>query len=171
MWGQRGEFMVVAGGVRALVEYEPGHGGPLTAHFQFHAIDLDRPFVSATGYRSHFDTAHGGLPVDAVARGILAAMLAEEKRPVMIEAGYRDLLAEDSLPAWLAGLEPPARRESATIPPGHVLVDVVLPAHKAFIVRRWSAEAAAKVKAARAARSNTKGKIDGTDSERDPVAP
>nr|CDG15364.1 FIG00466505: hypothetical protein [Yersinia pestis 16/95] len=172
LWGQRGQFLVVAGGVRALVEYEAGYGGPLNAHFQFHAVDLDRPFISATGYRSHFDTARGCMTVDEVARGILAAMLAEKKRPVLIEASYRDRLADDPLPGWLAGLVPPARRVPATvtIPPGFVLVDVVLPAHKAFIARRWAAEAAAKVKAARAARSNAKGKAGAGGRERDPAS-
>lgn len=170
LWGQRGQFLAVAGDVRALVEYEAGYGGPLNAHFQFHAVDLDRPFISATGYRSHFDTARGCMTVDEVARGILTAMLAEKKRPVLIEANYRDRLADAPLPDWLAGLVPPARREPATvtIPPGFVLVDVVLPAHKAFIARRWAAEAAGKVKAARAARSNAKGKAGGR--ERDPAS-
>ena len=113
LWGQRGQFLAVAGDVRALVEYEAGYGGPLNAHFQFHAVDLDRPFISATGYRSHFDTARGCMTVDEVARGILTAMLAEKKRPVLIEANYRDRLADAPLPDWLAGLVPPARREPA----------------------------------------------------------
>ena len=170
LWGQRGQFLAVTGDMRALVEYEAGYGGPLNAHFQFHAVDLDGPFISATGYRSHFDTARGCMTVDEVARGILTAMLAEKKRPVLIEANYRDRLADAPLPDWLAGLVPPARREPATvtIPPGFVLVDVVLPAHKAFIARRWAAEAAGKVKAARAARSNAKGKAGGR--ERDPAS-
>ena len=34
-----------------------------------------------------------------------------------------------------------------------VLVDVVLPSHRAFIARRWAAEAATRIKAARAAGS------------------
>lgn len=164
LWGQRGQFLVMAGDVRALVEYKPGCGGPLNAHFQFHAVDLDRPFISETGYRSHFDTARGCMTVNEVAHGILAAMLAEKKRPVMIEAACRARLADDPLPAWLAGLGPPARREPATvaIPPGFVLVDVVLPAHRAYIARRWAAEAAAK-----AARSNAKGKVVAAGPERD----
>lgn len=172
LWGQRGQFLAVAGDVRALVEYEAGYGGPLNAHFQFHAVDLDRPFISATGYRSHFDTARGCMTVDEVARGILAAMLAEKKRPVLIEASYRDRLADAPLPDWLAGLVPPARREPATvtIPPGFVLVDVVLPAHKAFIARRWAADAAAKVKAARAAKSDAKGKAGAAGRGRDPAS-
>ena len=172
LWGQRGQFLAVAGDVRALVEYEAGYGGPLNAHFQFHAVDLDRPFISATGYRSHFDTARGCMTVDEVARGILTAMLAEKKRPVLIEASYRDRLADAPLPDWLAGLVPPARREPATvtIPPGFVLVDVVLPAHKAFIARRWAADAAAKVKAARAAKSDAKGKAGVAGRGRDPAS-
>ncbi len=103
LWGQRGQFLAVAGDVRALVEYEAGYGGPLNAHFQFHAVDLDRPFISATGYRSHFDTARGCMTVDEVARGILTAMLAEKKRPVLIEANYRDRLADAPCPiGWPA---------------------------------------------------------------------
>ena len=54
LWGQRGQFLAVTGDMRALVEYEAGYGGPLNAHFQFHAVDLDRPFISETGYRSRF---------------------------------------------------------------------------------------------------------------------
>ena len=171
LWGQRGQFLVADGDMRALVEYEAGYGGPLGAHFQFHVIDLDRPFISETGYRSHFDTARGCMTVDEVARGILAAQRAEKKRPVMVEASYRDRLADAPLPAWLAGLEPPARREPATVlvPPGFVLVDVVLPSHRAFIARRWAAEAATKIKAARAAGLNAKGK--GAGTERDPASP
>ena len=121
LWGQRGQFLAVAGDVRALVEYEAGYGGPLNAHFQFHAVDLDRPFISATGYRSHFDTARGCMTVDEVARGILTAMLAEKKRPVLIEASYRDRLADAPLPDWLAGLVPPARLrpQRPHLPAGH----------------------------------------------------
>ena len=173
LWGQRGQFLVADGDMRALVEYEAGYGWPLGAHFQFHVIDLDRPFISETGYRSHFDTARGCMTVDEVARGILAAQRAEKKRPVMVEASYRDRLADAPLPAWLAGLEPPARRAPATVlvPPGFVLVDVVLPSHRAFIARRWAAEAATRIKAARAAGLDAKGKITGAGPERDPASP
>lgn len=173
LWGQRGQFLVADGDMRVLVEYEAGYGGPLGAHFQFHVIDLDRPFISETGYRSHFDTAQGCMTVDEVARGILAAQRAEKKRPVMVEASYRDRLADAPLPAWLTGLEPPARRAPATVlvPPGFVLVDVVLPSHRAFIARRWAAEAATRIKAARAAGLDAKGKITGAGPERDPASP
>ena len=41
---------------------------------------------------------------------------------------------------------PPARREPATVtvPAGFVLVDVVLPKQKAFIVKKWAEAAKAK---------------------------
>ncbi len=167
-WGQRGQFLVVAGGMRALVEYEAGYGGPLRAHFQFHVIDLDRPFISETGYRSHFDTARGCMTVDEVARGIMTAMQAEKKQTMMVEASYCDRLANQPLPAWLASMVPPARREPATlpVPAGFVLVDVVLPAHKAFIARRWAAEAAAKIAADRAASVEAMGQRNGARRRR-----
>ncbi|WP_367899703.1 hypothetical protein [Xanthomonas oryzae] len=61
----------------------------------------------------------------------------------MIDTKDRDRLADDALPRWLDNLDPPARREPATLPPGYALVDVILPPHQAFIARKW-AEAARK---------------------------
>ncbi|WP_246765560.1 klcB [Aminobacter sp. SR38] len=159
LWGQRGQFLVADGDMRALVEYEAGYGGPLGAHFQFHVIDLDRPFISETGYRSHFDTAQGCMTVDEVARGILAAQRAEKKRPVMVEASYRDRLADAPCPlGWPAWSRRRGAPATVLVPPGFVLVDVVLPSHRAFIARRWAAEAATRIKAARAAGLDAKGK-------------
>jgi hypothetical protein len=48
---------------------------------------------------------------------------------------------------------------------------VVLPSHRAFIARRWAAEAATRIKAARAAGLDAKGKITGAGPERDPASP
>ncbi|WP_193387859.1 hypothetical protein [Xanthomonas phaseoli] len=142
MWGQRGEFLIVVDGIRALVEFDAGFG-LLHCHFAFHAVDLDRPFISGTGYRSHFETAQGGMTVDQVAAAVFGQYLAEKNGRVMIDAGDRDRLADEALPGWLDNLEPAARREPATLPPGYVLVDVILPPHQAFIARKW-AEAARK---------------------------
>jgi len=98
------------------------------------------------------------MTVAEVAGGILSAMLAEKKRPVMIQASYRDRLAASPLPSWCTCLVSPARREPATVtvPAGFVLVDVVLPKQKAFIVKKWAEAAKAKVEAAR------KGIVDGS---------
>jgi hypothetical protein len=148
MWGQRGAFLVVVDGVRALVEFDAGFR-MLHCHFAFHAIDLDAPFVSETGYWSHFEAAQGGRAVDQVATAALRAQLVERNGPVVIDADSRDRLEDEPLPAWLEGLEPPARREPAGIPAGYELVDVILPAHRAFIARKWAEAARSRLAVAR----------------------
>lgn len=150
-WGQAGQFLIEVDGRRALVEFGGGIG-TMGSHFAFNAVDLDKPFISETGYRSHFDRLRGGMTVDAVATAIFAAFL-KEKRPRLIEQESRDRLAGYALPDWTTDLVPPARREPATVavPKGFVLVDVVLLAHQAFIVRKWDAQAKEKIKAAKAA--------------------
>lgn len=142
MWGQRGEFLITVEGIRALVEFDAGFG-LLHCHFAFHAVDLDAPFISETGYRSHFETAQGGMTVDQVAVGVFGRFLPEKDGRTMIGAADRDRLADEAVPAWLDSLEPAARREPASLPAGYVLVDAILQAHRAFVVRKW-AEAARK---------------------------
>ncbi len=149
LWGQCGEFLVIQDGMRVWVEYSEGMGSPLDAHFQFHAVDLDAPFISETGYRSAFSSACAGETVAEVARRVVAAIRGESKRPQMIEARERDALANEVLPAWLEGIEPPPRREPATLPPGYVRVSVDLPAHQAFIARKWATAAQGKIKTLR----------------------
>ncbi|EMJ7039738.1 MULTISPECIES: klcB [Pseudomonadota] len=157
MWGQEGDFLASVDGMRVWVEVENGYGGLTTVHFQFHAVDLDGPFISETGYRSHFDHARGGMTVDQVADGVLRALLRSHRR--YLDPRDQDRLADDSLPAWLAGITPPPRRVRAVaedwrkpdeLPPGFAWVDAVLPAHQAFIARKWAASAKAKLAAARA---------------------
>ena len=49
MWGQRGIFRISVDGIEAIVEVgSPLYGGCVA----FHALDLDKPFISETGYRS-----------------------------------------------------------------------------------------------------------------------
>lgn len=73
-WGQAGQFLVEVEGLRALVDFGGGVG-VMGSHFEFNAVDLDKPFISETGYRSHFDRLRGGMTVDAVAAAIFAAIL------------------------------------------------------------------------------------------------
>ena len=48
------------------------------------------------------------------------------------------------------------------VPPGFVLVDVVLPSQKAFIARKWAAEAQAKIEAAsKSVKSNARDESEG----------
>ncbi|NBK29603.1 klcB [Nitrincola iocasae] len=145
-WGQKGAFVSVVDGMRVLVEFG-SLGSQGTAHFSFHAVDLDAWFISETGYRSHFDGLRFGSTVEEAAKAILVDYL-KDKRPE-IGTEDRDRLARSPLPAVLASLEPPARRSPATldVPPGYALVDVVLPPQKAFIARKWAKEAQAKIEA------------------------
>lgn len=150
LWGQSGAFVVTVNGMRAIVEVSDRIGSRIgTNHvsFEFHAVDLDRPFISETGYRSHYNSLRAGFTVDQVAAAILAEL--QKGKPKLIEADYRDRLAADPVPAWVAELVPPPRREPCipVVPEGFALVDVVLPAHRAFIVRKWAKEARAKIAA------------------------
>ncbi|MGZ8181799.1 MAG: klcB [Methylobacter sp.] len=144
MWGQRGEFIIITGEVRALVEYS--QVGRIGAHFAFHAVDLDSPFISETGYKSHFDNIRGGCSVDEAATSIFADYIKEKR--YNIKADNRNRLARQVLPDWMADLA--ARRAPATpiVPQGFVLVDVILPSHQAFIVRKWAELAQTRTKVA-----------------------
>ncbi|HIF4305210.1 TPA: protein klcB [Salmonella enterica subsp. enterica serovar Infantis] len=156
MWGQVGEFLVDVGGVRAVVEVSDGFGSLINRHFSFHAVDLDGPFVSETGYRSHFDRARARMTVDQVAAAIFAELLRTHRR--YLKPAAQDRLAAQPLRPWLAGLEPPPRhvpavaeewRQPDELPAGFAWVDVILPAHQAFVARKWAASAKAKIASAR----------------------
>jgi hypothetical protein len=144
-WGQSGAFLVAVDGIRALVEFGSGLGW-LGAHFAFRVVDLDKPFITETGYRSHFDEMRAGQTVDEAATAILAGYL-KEKRPALVAPSSRDRLALEPLPAWLTQATPPPCRLPAATPPGFVLVDVVLPAHRAFVARKWAAQARDRMEA------------------------
>jgi hypothetical protein len=161
MWGQTGQFLIEVEGIRALVDFGYGYGVGRT-HYDFHAVDLDCPFISETGYRSHFDVLAAGRTVAEAASAIFAGYLKE--RSGKINQNDRDQLAAKPLPTWCTRLVPPAKRESATVlvPPGFVLVDVVLPSQKAFIARKWAAEAQAKIEAAsKSIKSNARDESEG----------
>lgn len=177
MWGQTGQFVIEVDGIRALVLFGDGFGVGRT-HYEFHAVDLDRPFISETGYRSHFDNLVAGKTVAEAAAAICAGFLATERRH-KIKGKDLEWLMAHPLPSWCTDLAPPARREPApaapvevaqSIPAGFALVDVVLPKHKAFIVRKWAEEAKAKIAAARAATLNAKGKGRAKAKGRDPAS-
>lgn len=174
LWGQSGAFVVTVNGMRAIVEVSDRIGSRIgTNHvsFEFRAVDLDRTFISETGYHSHYNSLRAGFTVDQVATAILAEL--QKGKPKLIEANYRDRLAAEPVPPWVAELVPPPRREPCipVVPEGFALVDVVLPAHRAYIVRKWAAEAKAKIKAAQAAGSNAREKVGGASKERGPASP
>lgn len=174
MWGQSGQFVIEVDGIRSLVIFGDGFGVGRT-HYEFHAVDLDRPFISETGYRSHFDNLVGGQTVAEAAAAIFLGFLTAERRQKIKGKNLEWVMARP-LPSWCSDLAPPARREPAapveaeSIPAGFALVDVVLPKHKAFIVRKWAEEAKAKIEAAKAANLNAKGKRQARTKERDPAS-
>lgn len=102
-WGQSGEFLITVEGIRAVVEYRTDFGG--MQHFSFHAVDLDAPFISETGYRSHFFPLPFGYTVTEAAEGILAAFIQSDGRKVLAPDSRRFREQAEPRP-WLAELEP-----------------------------------------------------------------
>lgn len=177
LWGQTGEFLVRAGPVRAWVQVGDGFGSPLVhCQFEFHAVDLDKAFISETGYHRHFSGAQGGYTVDQVATTLFAEQLQTHRRYLEPEAQNR--LADVPLSSWVEALTPPPRRTRSIveetirgnepIPSGFELVDVVLASRQAFIVRKWAKAAREKSKAAGmpAARlTNRRGPLNGNGAQ------
>jgi hypothetical protein len=89
MWGQVGEFLIEADGVRSIVEFCAGYGGMDVFHMEFHAVDLCKPFISHTGYQSHFFSICYGLTVDVVAKEIFHEFLIRKNGRVVIAPEYR----------------------------------------------------------------------------------
>jgi len=104
MWGQSGEFLITVAGIRCMVEIGDGFGR-FRVSMHFHVVDHDAPFISETGFRSHFDTVQGGRTVDEVATAVFAGYLAKERRPLAPE--YRQRRANEAPRAWLATLAAP----------------------------------------------------------------
>ncbi|EIF32274.1 hypothetical protein BCh11DRAFT_07863 [Burkholderia sp. Ch1-1] len=99
MWGQRGEFLITVSGVRAVVELGEGFGR-FRIGFAFHVVDADKPFISETGYKSHFETYKGGRTVEQAAIAVFSACLAEGR--CMLDAEYRERFAVKPCRPWLA---------------------------------------------------------------------
>ncbi|MDD2859561.1 MAG: hypothetical protein PHT60_15515 [Acidiphilium sp.] len=110
MWGQRGEFLITVSGIRAVVDVRDGYG-LFRVSLGFHVVDVDAPFISETGFRSHFDTAQAGHTVEDVARAAFAAYLAKERRPLAPE--YRQRRADDPARAWIEDRPEPSLAERA----------------------------------------------------------
>jgi len=98
LWGQAGEFIVAAAGMRVRIEMDGifgiGSSFCLFPGFSAHVVDLDRPFLSGTGYRS-FLGIHGqlepGLTPEAFARAVIETHVRRELkgRLMAINPRYR----------------------------------------------------------------------------------
>ncbi len=85
-WGQNGVFVLETDHGRVLV----GFTCPLDicSRFEFKAIDLDLPFISETGFRSHFYAEWPPMSVNEVA-GIIFGQYAETGKMTNIDPKYR----------------------------------------------------------------------------------
>lgn len=99
-WGQQGEFLIEVGGIRALIKCSDGFSW-MRFHLEFHAVDVHGPFISETGYRSHFGNVVGGMPVDEAARRTMAALLKENGRR-MVRPESRPFCLERAARPWMA---------------------------------------------------------------------
>lgn len=99
-WGQQGEFLIEVAGIRALVKCSDGFSW-MRFHLEFHAVDVHGPFISETGYRSHFGNVVGGIAVDEAARRVMAALLKDNGR-CMVRPESRPLCEERAVRPWLA---------------------------------------------------------------------
>jgi hypothetical protein len=87
-WGQRGRFLVRVDGMRALIEYDglEGHERPGSRSMMMHSfsatiVDVLRPFISDTGFRSYTagcDYRQGGTVDEAAIRAIKRDMTTDE---------------------------------------------------------------------------------------------
>lgn len=111
IWSQDGIFAIEVDGVRAVVEVGDGFS-PLFAHFQFHAIDVYRTFISETGYRSCFEKIRLGMTVLEMAEAIFASLLTKGRMSA-VRKETRDR-NEDPLSRWSWLLD--AQLRSAVVP-------------------------------------------------------
>lgn len=99
MWGQVGEFLILVDDIESVVEVR-GDFGLFRAGFDFHAVDPTAPYISETGFKSHWDTASGGRTVDQVAAEAFTQYLRAGRR--RLERRYRGRLDLDRKWPWLA---------------------------------------------------------------------
>jgi hypothetical protein len=136
MWSQRGEFVITLKGIQVIVKHTPSFFAStdqvkINSHFEFIAVSKDEPFISETGYRSHFDNIYPGKCVDEAAVIIFSSYLKEKKTHVS------NKLSQDSpIPKWA---------KSYIIPDSHEFVEAILPRHQAFQVKKWADEATKKL--------------------------
>lgn len=115
-WGQGGEWLVEVNGMR--IRAKVGHGPHGTIPLDLRAVDLDRPFLSPTGYRSHwihYDQWFGRDLAGAVRAELERSLQQKDWQPVPIED--RDKPWVKAMPAWLApALEGVTRNGQQALP-------------------------------------------------------
>jgi hypothetical protein len=90
LWGQVGDFITEASGMRVRIEMRGLFGVCGFASFNAHAVDLDRPFLSETGYRSFLGYGPGctpGLTVETYAQRVIEQHVRGELRGRLLPIG------------------------------------------------------------------------------------
>ena len=110
-WGQAGDFLLEVEGLRVRVVLSSNMLGNHLA-CALHAVDLDKPFISTTGYRSAGLTVASNLgeTVDQAARRLVLDLIQEAGRLKPIEADALARKRPEKVPGWLvdalAGVRP-----------------------------------------------------------------
>lgn len=101
-WGQAGEFLLEVEGVRVWVVLTSNMLGNHRA-CDLHAVDLDKPFISETGYRSAglTVTSNVGDTVDQAARRMVLDVMQAEGKLKAIKADAWARSSPKKRPAWL----------------------------------------------------------------------
>lgn len=101
-WGQAGDFLLEVEGLRVRVVLSSNMLGNHLA-CALHAVDLDKPFISTTGYRSAGLTVASNLgeTVDQAARRLVLDLIQEAGRLKPIEADAWARKRPEKVPGWL----------------------------------------------------------------------
>lgn len=99
LWGQTGDFIITVGDMLVRIEMDGMFGigarHTLWSGFSAHSVELDRPFLSETGYRSFlgiYAAPQPGLTPDLFAQQVIAVHIERELngKLVAIAQKYRD---------------------------------------------------------------------------------
>lgn len=110
-WGQRGDFLITVSGIPAIVEVDDGFRR-FYACFRFYVVNPHGPFISETGFRTHFEEFSRGQSVNEVAVTAFSAVLAEQGHRMLLPE-YRERCANEPVRPWLDGLKASAAKETA----------------------------------------------------------
>lgn len=100
MWHQAGDFVIDVDGMRVRVRTKPF---ARSYALEFNAVDVDKPFLSDTGYLSAFSDPVAGLTVRDVAQRTARAEI-KARKARLIRVSIRPLLREALAASWVAAL-------------------------------------------------------------------
>ncbi|MGF6440085.1 hypothetical protein [Paraburkholderia youngii] len=109
MWGQCGEFLITASGIPAVVGVADGFGR-FRACFGFHVVNPHGPFISETGYISHFAVYRQGQTVQEVAAAVFSELLATDGIKVL-RPDARERKASDPSWSWMDAPQLPCAQD------------------------------------------------------------